>query len=86
MEERALRTTGKGVNGFMLYKAYTSAGLKENYVWERPTVNQFLKKNTNFKGVIMVRGHVFTVKDGTVYGNCDDADRKRARVIRTYTL
>ena len=86
MRDRAARQNGRGTMGWLTTRAYESVGLTENMFRNRPTFNQFIKSNPNFTGIIGVRGHVFTVKNGTVYGNCDDADRKRARVIKTYTL
>jgi hypothetical protein len=86
MRDKAARTNGFGTMGWLTTRAYESVGLTEERFSNRPTFNQFMKSNPNFTGIIGVRGHVFTVKNGTVYGNWNDADRKRARVIKTYTL
>ena len=86
MSDYADRQHRRGTMGWLTTRAYEMAGLTENQLSQRPTFNQFMKANKNFTGIVGVRGHVFTVKNGVVYGNWNDADRKRARVIKLYTL
>ena len=87
MADKAGRQHRQGTVGFLTTKAYESQGLQETSTWkERPTFAKFMRNNPNFTGVIGVRGHVFTVKEGVVYGNWNDASRTRARVLKVYTL
>lgn len=66
-------------------RAYSEYGLtlrEEN----NPTFAQWLRANPRAKAIVRVRGHVFTVKNGVVYGNNNDAARKRARVRGVFIL
>lgn len=75
------RKDNEGVLGYHLEQAYKSIGAKWTAVWERPTFNQWYKQADHSKNyAIVVRGHVFAVRKGVVYGNYDDAKRLRARV------
>lgn len=87
MAEKGGRVNRKGVISIMTTKAYATQGLEETNMYrEQPTFNQFMKQNPNFTGVVGVRGHVFTVRKGVVYGNWNDGERTRARVRKIYTL
>lgn len=87
MAEKAGRVNRKGVIGFMTTEAYATQGLEEKDMYgEQPTFAAFMRNNPNFTGIIGVRGHVFTVRKGVVYGNWDDGERTRARVRKIYTL
>jgi hypothetical protein len=45
---------------------------KKNRV-KRTTLNQFIKKYPTGTYILIVRGHAFTLKDGSVIGNTSDA-------------
>lgn len=86
MRKKGDRKNGQGCISFMTTKAYESAGLQVNEMFrERPTLAKFLRENAGFNGIIGVRGHVFTIKNGKCYGNWNDAKRTRARVLKAYT-
>lgn len=87
MADKGERQNRKGCLSFMTSIAYESQGLQKTEMWkEKPTFAKFIKNNPNFTGVIGVKGHVFTMKQGVVYGNWNDDKRTRARVLKTYTL
>lgn len=52
------------------------------------TVNRFLdqwpQKNETY--IVSIRKHVFMIKDGMVYGNAADADRKGKRIHRIWKI
>lgn len=52
-------------------------GLKKfdstTYKMKRTTLNQFIKKYQKGTYVIIVRGHAFTLKNGSIIGNTSDA-------------
>jgi len=56
----------KVIDGLRKYDAST-------YKMKRTTVNQFIKKYPSGTFVMIVKGHAFTVKDGAVIGNTNDA-------------
>lgn len=56
----------KVIDGLRKYDAST-------YKMKRTTVNQFIKKYPTGTFVMIVKGHAFTLKDGAVIGNTDDA-------------
>jgi len=52
------------------------------------TTGKFLKDPRYSKGtyLILVSGHAFTIKDGVVYGNEDDATTLRARIEQAFKI
>jgi len=45
----------------------------KTYKMKRTTLNQFIKKYPTGTYILIVRGHAFTLKDGSVIGNPSDA-------------
>jgi hypothetical protein len=50
------------------------------------TFNQFFKKHKKGVYLIVVRGHAFTLKNGIVIGNTEDATRLKARINTVYKV
>lgn len=44
------------------------------------TTISFLKKFPTGTYILVTHNHAFTIKDGVIYGNKDDGDRRRARI------
>lgn len=50
------------------------------------TVGRFVKNNPEGTFFIIVRGHAFTIKNGVVIGNWDDAKKLRTRVLCAFQI
>ena len=50
------------------------------------TVGTFLKRYTKGTYILRVNAHMFTVKDGVVYGNPQDAQQLRTRIIHAFQV
>ena len=59
----------KSVMGIENLRTYVTG----TYKIKRTTLNQFIKKYPTGTFIIIVRGHAFTLKDGAVIGNTEDA-------------
>lgn len=51
--------------------------VKDSVVQRNMTVGTFIKKNPKGTFLVVVRGHAFTIKNGVVIGNTDDAEKKK---------
>ena len=56
----------KGIDNLRTY-------IPSTYKLKRTTLNQFIKKYPTGTYIIIVRGHAFTLKNGAVIGNTQDA-------------
>ena len=52
----------------------------------KKTIGTFIKESNPGTYLILVRGHMFTIKDGTIIGNQVDAKRLRARIVSLYKV
>ena len=50
------------------------------------TIGRFVKENPKGTFFMLVSGHAFTVKDGSVIGNWDDATKLRTRVVTAFEI
>ena len=53
---------------------------------KRTTLNQFIKKYSTGTYILIVRGHAFTVKDGAVIGNKQDATSMKKIVHEAFEI
>lgn len=67
-----------------LVEPFTYYRNKEQMVQRRMTVSTLLKKKGTF--FVVIKGHAFTIKDGTVMGNWEDAGRLRRRLVKVYRV
>lgn len=74
-------TVGNRTNNWMANSLVYEVKVKGQKVEREMTVGTFIKQNPKGTFFILVRGHAFTIKDGVVIGNTEDAIKKR-RVIR----
>lgn len=76
------RQDNRGAYVWNIEHAYKTIGAKWTNLWgKKPTFNQWYKTADHSKNyAVMVRGHIFAVRKGVVYGNESDASRLRARV------
>ena len=55
-------------------------------VKKRMTVGRFSKQNPKGTYIMMVRGHAFTIKDGVVIGNVNDAKKLKTYVLQAWQV
>ena len=80
---KCCKPMGKLVKTGLSFSTYYSLSydvkVKGEKVKRQMTVGTFIKKNPKGTYIMCVRGHAFTIKDGVVIGNPQDA--KKTRVI-----
>jgi hypothetical protein len=69
MQSEGEKFNNRQVEGIEKLRTYVTA----TYKMKRTTLNQFIKKYPTGTYIIIVRGHAFTLKDGAVIGNTEDA-------------
>jgi len=75
------RKNGKGVKQNMLQNFLMSWGFENVNGMKSKTLNQALKElDPKATYYVVVTNHAFTIKNGVVYGNKNDASRLRKRV------
>ena len=50
------------------------------------TVGTFVKQNPKGTYFILIRCHALTIKDGTIIGNLEDSQRKRAVIKHAFKI
>lgn len=83
-----LRSAGRkdndGIRAYQLRDAFKAIGATwAHFPYKKPTFNQWYKEHADHSKnyAVIVKGHIFAVRKGVVYGNRDDAKRLRARVV-----
>ena len=71
---------------YTTYNNYCPVERKVVPVKRAMTVGTFLKLYTKGTYLIRIDAHMFTIKDGVVYGNTEDSKRLRARVIHAWKV
>jgi hypothetical protein len=56
------------------------------YKMKRTTLNQFIKKYSTGTYILIVRGHAFTLKNGSVIGNTSDAKSMKKIVHEAFQI
>lgn len=74
-------TVGNRTNNWMVNSLVYEVKVKGQKVKRDMTVGTFIKNNPTGTFFILVRGHAFTIKNGVVIGNAEDAIKKR-KVVR----
>jgi hypothetical protein len=59
------------------YSLYYDVKIKNKKIKRALTVGKFIKDNPIGTFLVSVRGHVFTIKNGVVIGNVEDAKKTR---------
>jgi NurA-like 5'-3' nuclease len=70
-------TVGNRTNNWMSNSLVYEVKVKGQKVKRNMTVGTFIKNNPTGTFFILVRGHAFTIKNGVVIGNTEDAIKKR---------
>ena len=69
----------KGIDNLRTYDSTT-------YKLKRTTLNQFIKKYPTGTYILIVKGHAFTLKDGSVIGNPKDAKSMKKIVHEAFQI
>jgi hypothetical protein len=64
------------------YSVKTNGGL----IFRNMTVGTFIKQNPVGTFFILVKGHAFTIKDGVVIGNYEDAQKPRRVMLHAFEI
>jgi hypothetical protein len=54
--------------------------------WGKFTTERFIERYPKGVYLISVKGHMFTIKDGVIYGNYSDAEKARTRIEEAYKI
>lgn len=79
--DRKIETVKTDVFG-MRYYVHTADGL----TLRSTTTAYFLKKYPVGTYIVVVRGHAFTIKDGVVIGNLEDAKQRRKHITGAWKI
>ena len=79
--DRKIETVKTDVFG-MRYYVHTADGL----TLRNTTTAYFLKKYPVGTYIVVVRGHAFTIKDGVVIGNLEDAKQRRKHITGAWKI
>jgi hypothetical protein len=74
--------SGKSIKAIGDLRSY----VPNTYKIKRTTLNQFIKKYPTGTYIIIVRGHAFTLKNGAVIGNSQDAKSMRKIVHDAFEI
>jgi hypothetical protein len=83
---KKVKTIGKSVSNSIFKTLDYEVKVKGQKVMRKMTVGTFTKKYPFGTFIIIVSGHAFTIKDGVVIGNHDDAVQKRKRVLLAWKV
>lgn len=73
---------GKRSKSIQELRSYDST----NFKMKRTTLNQFIKKHSTGTYIIIVKGHAFTLKDGSVIGNQSDSKSLKKIVHNAFEI
>lgn len=74
--------SGKSIKPIEKLRSYDSVNMK----MKRTTLNQFIKKYSTGTYILIVRGHAFTLKNGAVIGNTQDATSMKKIVHEAFEI
>ena len=80
INNKTIHTMGTRTNNFMYKSLDYDVKVKGVVKKRRMTVGKFVKENPEGTFFVIVSGHAFTIKNGVVIGNWDDAKKLRTRV------
>ena len=86
INKKRVYTLGERKNKHMFRSLDYDVKVKGVVKKRQMTVGRFVKENPKGTFFMLVIGHAFTVKDGSVIGNWDDATKLRTRVITAFEI
>lgn len=54
--------------------------------WGCYTTERFIEKFPEGTYIVFISRHAFTIRDGVIYGNADDATKLRARILQAFKV
>jgi hypothetical protein len=81
-----LKILGKELLPKIMYSLSYDVKVKGTTKKRKMTVGTFAKQYSKGTYILSIRGHAFTIKDGTVIGNQNDATRLRAIVEQAWEV
>jgi len=86
INNKTIHTMGVRSNNFMSRSLDYDVKVKGVIKKRKMTVGRFVKNNPEGTFFILVSGHAFSIKDGVVIGNWDDAKKLRTRVLCAFQI
>ena len=86
INNKTVNTMGSRNNNHMFRSLDYDVKVKGVVKKRRMTVGKFVKDNPKGTFFILVRGHAFTIKNGSVIGNWSDAEKLRTRVVTAFEI
>ena len=86
INKKKVYTLGERKNNHMFRSLDYDVKVKGVVKKRRMTVSKFVKNNPKGTFFILVRGHAFTIKDGSVIGNWNDAEKLRTRIVTAFKI
>jgi len=84
--DKYLKILGKELLPKIMYSLSYDVKVKGTTKKRKMTVGTFAKQYSKGTYILSIRGHAFTIKDGTVIGNQNDATRLRAIVEQAWEV
>ena len=83
---RRIKRLGEAKDGRYSYSLRYKVKTKEGFVMRNMTVGTFTKQNPIGTFFILVKGHAFTIKDGVVIGNYEDAQKPKRIMLHAFQI
>jgi hypothetical protein len=83
---KKIHIVGKKTNSALIGSLSYPVKVKGFITTREMTVGTFIKKNPKGTFFVLVSGHAFTIKDGVVIGNWDDAVKTKKRLICAFEI
>jgi hypothetical protein len=83
---KRIKRMGNRQLGLLNYSLQYSVKTKGGIIFRNMTVGTFIKKNPVGTFFILVKGHAFTIKDGVVIGNYEDAQKPRRVMLDAFEI
>jgi hypothetical protein len=83
---KCIKPVGKKMESSIFHSLWYDVKVKGQKVTRQMTVGTFISKYPIGTFIITVKAHAFTIKDGVVIGNHDDAVQKRKRVLLAWKV
>jgi hypothetical protein len=83
---KRIKRLGEAKDGRYSYSLRYKVKTKEGSVMRNMTVGTFTKQNPIGTFFILVKGHAFTIKDGVVIGNYEDAQKPKRIMLHAFQI
>jgi len=83
---KCIKPVGKKIDSYHFHSLSYDVKVKGQKTSRQMTVGTFISKNPKGTYVVTVKRHAFTIKDGVVIGNREDAIRKRKIMLLAWKV